>query len=104
MRLFHTEKQAFLTVDRLPNAKCDTLGQQWVAFCRLTARPDAAEATSSHALFEVQVANGLVTVLPFAIYRKVHYRPNRYYHHIVVCRHAGMSVDIALSIWRRASI
>lgn len=51
IRLFHTERQAFLTVDRLVTEA----SKPWVVFSRLTARADAAEATSSHALFEVQV-------------------------------------------------
>ncbi|KAM3725760.1 Inositol 1,4,5-trisphosphate receptor [Dirofilaria immitis] len=49
MRLFHAEQQTFLTLDTIPKKNKDAV------FLRLTNRPSAAEATSSRALWEIQV-------------------------------------------------
>lgn len=51
MRLFHADQQTFLTLDNIPKKGDD------VVFLRLTNRPSAADATSSRALWEVQVQN-----------------------------------------------
>lgn len=50
MRLFHAEQQTFLTLDTIPKKNLD------IVFLRLTNRPSAADATSSRALWEIQVA------------------------------------------------
>uniref|UniRef100_A0A915CC30 Inositol 1,4,5-trisphosphate receptor n=2 Tax=Parascaris univalens TaxID=6257 RepID=A0A915CC30_PARUN len=49
VRLFHADQQTFLTLDTIPKKNMD------VAFLRMTNRPSAADATSSRALWEVQV-------------------------------------------------
>lgn len=51
MRLFHADQQTFLTLDEEPRTHRD------VAFLRLTNRPSATDATSSRALWEIQVHN-----------------------------------------------
>ncbi|CAI4231953.1 unnamed protein product [Auanema sp. JU1783] len=49
VRLFHADQQTFLTLDTVPTNSTD------VVFLRMTNRPSAADATSSRALWEVQV-------------------------------------------------
>ncbi|MFH4978380.1 hypothetical protein AB6A40_005089 [Gnathostoma spinigerum] len=49
VRLFHADQQTFLTLDTIPQTDND------VVFLRMTNRPSAADATSSRALWEVQV-------------------------------------------------
>uniref|UniRef100_A0AC35U5D8 Inositol 1,4,5-trisphosphate receptor n=1 Tax=Rhabditophanes sp. KR3021 TaxID=114890 RepID=A0AC35U5D8_9BILA len=51
VRLFHADQQTFLTLDKIP------LTKEEVAFLRLTNRSSAADATSSKALWEVQIFN-----------------------------------------------
>lgn len=51
MRLFHADQQTFLTLDTIPKQNPPTD----VVFLRMTNRPSAADATSSRALWEVQV-------------------------------------------------
>ncbi|KJH49238.1 RIH domain protein [Dictyocaulus viviparus] len=51
VRLFHADQQTFLTLDVVPN----TSPPKDVVFLRMTNRPSAADATSSRALWEVQV-------------------------------------------------
>ncbi|EGT46599.1 hypothetical protein CAEBREN_30230 [Caenorhabditis brenneri] len=51
VRLFHADQQTFLTLDTIPK----TNPAKDVVFLRMTNRPSAADATSSRALWEVQV-------------------------------------------------
>uniref|UniRef100_A0A1I7UCK7 Inositol 1,4,5-trisphosphate receptor n=1 Tax=Caenorhabditis tropicalis TaxID=1561998 RepID=A0A1I7UCK7_9PELO len=51
VRLFHADQQTFLTLDTIPK----TTPPKDVVFLRMTNRPSAADATSSRALWEVQV-------------------------------------------------
>uniref|UniRef100_A0A8R1DTF9 Inositol 1,4,5-trisphosphate receptor n=1 Tax=Caenorhabditis japonica TaxID=281687 RepID=A0A8R1DTF9_CAEJA len=51
VRLFHADQQTFLTLDTIPNQN----PPKDVVFLRMTNRPSAADATSSRALWEVQV-------------------------------------------------
>ncbi|UMM28392.1 hypothetical protein L5515_011260 [Caenorhabditis briggsae] len=51
VRLFHADQQTFLTLDTIPK----TNPPKDVVFLRMTNRPSAADATSSRALWEVQV-------------------------------------------------
>lgn len=47
--MFHADQQTFLTLDEEPKTHKD------VVFLRLTNRPSATDATSSRALWEIQV-------------------------------------------------
>ncbi|CAB3409789.1 unnamed protein product [Caenorhabditis bovis] len=51
IRLFHADQQTFLTLDTIPTQN----PPKDVVFLRMTNRPSAADATSSRALWEVQV-------------------------------------------------